>query len=196
MSVLFLGSGRLPGMMHRQSPNPIIPRVWSDEVRSQAYDLWAGPANQNVSEAARQLTVILETPISPTTLHGWMVTERWRDRYAVAQLAAIPALMDEYVSAVWVAVPSAISTLSAMASGELLSSPERRAAAQFIVDKAQQLLLAQAKAKPTATNTSGVRLARIPESVDLASLNSTELEQLESQLREQGAGGTNATRTG
>jgi transposase-like protein len=196
MSVLFLGSGRLPCMMHKQSTNPIIPRVWSDEVRAQAYDLWAGPANQNVSEAARQLTVILETPISPTTLHGWMVTERWRDRYAVAQLAAIPALMDEYVSAVWVAVPSAISTLSAMASGELLSSPERRAAAQFIVDKAQQLLLAQAKAKPTATNTSGVRLARIPESVDLASLNSTELEQLESQLREQGAGGTNATRTG
>jgi hypothetical protein len=97
----------------------------------------------------------------------------------------------------WVAVPASLHTLSALASGELSPNPERRAAAQFIVDKAQQLLLAQAKAKPNATEAaSGVKLARIPESVDLASLNSTELEQLESQLREQGAGGTNATRTG
>jgi hypothetical protein len=94
----------------------------------------------------------------------------------------------------WVVAIPALSTLSALASGELSPNPERRAAAQFIVDKAQQLLLAQAKQKPTATEPSGVKLARIPESVDLATLNSTELEQLESQLRTQA--GTDATRTG
>jgi hypothetical protein len=184
-------------MMQRQSPNPIIPRVWSDEVRSQAYDLWAGPAKQNVSETARQLSNVIGEELSYTTLQRWMVTDRWKDRYAVEQSAVVPVLMEQYVSALWVAVPASLSTLSALASGELSPNPERRAAAQFIVDKAQQLLLAQAKAKPNATEAaSGVKLARIPESVDLASLNSTELEQLESQLREQGAGGTNATRTG
>jgi hypothetical protein len=184
-------------MMHEQSRSPIIPRVWSDDVRSQAYELWAGPAKQNVSEAARQLSGILGETVPGNTLHGWLVSDRWRDRYAVEQAAVVPVLMEQYVSALWVAVPASLHTLSALASGELSPNPERRAAAQFIVDKAQQLLLAQAKAKPNATEAaSGVKLARIPESVDLASLNSTELEQLESQLREQGAGGTNATRTG
>jgi hypothetical protein len=183
-------------MMHKQSPNPIIPRVWSDDVRSQAYDLWAGPARQNVSETARQLAAIVGEPVAHTTVRGWMAAERWTDRYAVEQAAVVPVLMEQYVSQLWVAVPASLHTLSALASGELSPNPERRAAAQFIVDKAQQLLLAQAKAKPTATNTDGVKLARIPDTVDLATLNSTELEQFESQLREQGAGGTNATRTG
>jgi hypothetical protein len=181
-------------MMHEQSRSPIIPRVWSDDVRSQAYELWAGPAKQNVSEAARQLSGILGETVPGNTLHGWLVSDRWRDRYAVEQAAVVPVLMEQYVSALWVAVPASLHTLSALASGELSPNPERRAAAQFIVDKAQQLLLAQAKQKPNATNTDGVKLARIPESVDLASLNSTELEQLESQLREQA--GTDATRTG
>jgi hypothetical protein len=182
-------------MMHRQSPNPIIPRVWSDDVRSQAYDLWAGPARQNVSETARQLAAIVGEPVAHTTVRGWMAAERWTDRYAVEQSAVVPVLMEQYVSQLWVVAIPALSTLSALASGELSPNPERRAAAQFIVDKAQQLLLAQAKAKPNATATDGVKLARIPESVDLATLNSTELEQLESQLRTQ-AEGTNATRTG
>jgi hypothetical protein len=181
-------------MMHRQSPNPIIPRVWSDDVRSQAYELWAGPAKQNVSETARQLAAIVGEPVAHTTVRGWMSAERWTDRYAVEQAAVVPVLMEQYVSALWVAVPASLHTLSALASGELSPNPERRAAAQFIVDKAQQLLLAQAKQKPNATNTDGVKLARIPDTVDLATLNSTELEQLESQLREQA--GTDATRTG
>jgi hypothetical protein len=189
--------GRLPGMMHKQSTHPIIPRVWSDDVREHAYQLYSGPAKQNLSATARLLTDAIAETVSYSTVQGWSVSGRWADRYAGESVVQTTETMDRYVGLLWVAVIPALRTISAVSDGTLsvADNTDRLRAAQFIVDKAQQLLLAQAKAKPNATEAaSGVKLARIPESVDLSALNSTELEQLESQLREQA--GTDATRTG
>jgi hypothetical protein len=167
------------------SETGIIKRVWSEDVRRQAYDLWAGPAQQNVSEAARQLSEIVGETVGQTTVHSWSVTDRWKDRQAVEQLAAVPVLMDQYVARLWVAVPNAIYTISAIASGELSAASNaqhvdldrRLRAATFIVDKAQALLLKQAD---RTQRTGGRRQAAV--AVDLKSMTQEQLRTYEAEL--------------
>jgi hypothetical protein len=163
------------------SETGIIKRVWSDEVRRQAYELWAGPAQQNVSEAARQLSEIVGETVGQTTVHSWSVTDRWKDRQAVEQLAAVPVLMDQYVTRLWVAVPACLSTISSIASGTLSGEPvdldRRLRAAQFIVDKAQQLLLKQAD---RTQRTGDRRQAAV--AVDLKAMTPEQLRTYEAEL--------------
>jgi hypothetical protein len=163
------------------SETGIIKRVWSDEVRRQAYELWAGPAQQNVSEAARQLSEIVGETVGQTTVHSWSVTDRWKDRQAVEQLAAVPVLMDQYVTRLWVAVPASLSTLQSLASGTLSGDPSdldrRLRAAQFIVDKAQQLILKQADS--SRRQGTGNRAAA---TVDLKAMTPEQLRTYEAEL--------------
>lgn len=165
--------------------SPVIPRIWSADVRQRAYDLWAGPANGNQSEAARLLSAEIGETINVSTLNGWAITDRWKDRLALE--TADSTLMDGYVRRLWVAVAPALSTLSATSSGELTAASDdehrnldrRLTAARFIVDKAQQLLMKQADRQPKQ---GAARQSLAP---DLQSLSSEQLEQLEQELRQQ-----------
>jgi hypothetical protein len=167
------------------SETGIIKRVWSDEVRRQAYELWAGPAQQNVSETARQLSGIVGETVAPNTLHGWLVTDRWKDRYALEQSAMVPIMMDQYIGQLWSLVPASLFTLSDIASGKLSAEStaqhvdldRRLRAAQFIVDKAQQLLLKQADS--SRKQSTG---ARAQATVDLKAMTPEQLRTYEEQL--------------
>jgi hypothetical protein len=163
------------------SETGIIKRVWSDEVRRQAYELWAGPAQQNVSETARQLSGIVGETVAPNTLHGWLMVDRWRDRYALEQSAMVPIMMDQYVGQLWSLVPASLFTLQSLASGTLSGEPvdldRRLRAATFIVDKAQQLLLKQADS--SRSQRTGNR-AQAP--VDLKSMTPEQLRTYEAEL--------------
>jgi hypothetical protein len=163
------------------SETGIIKRVWSDEVRRQAYELWAGPAQQNVSETARQLSGIVGETVAPNTLHGWLVTDRWKDRYALEQSAMVPIMMDQYVGQLWSLVPASLSTISSIASGTLSGEPaeldRRLRAAQFIVDKAQALLLKQADS--SRRQGTGSRAAA---TVDLKAMTPEQLRTYEAEL--------------
>jgi hypothetical protein len=163
------------------SETGIIKRVWSDEVRRQAYELWAGPAQQNVSEVARQLTAIVGEPVAHTTVRGWLDGERWRDRHAVDQVADTRQTMDQFVAVLWVAAIPALRTIDSLASGTLSGEPvdldRRLRAAQFIVDKAQQLLLKQADS--SRRQGTGSRAAA---TVDLKSMTAEQLRTYEAEL--------------
>jgi hypothetical protein len=89
--------------------------------------------------------------------------------------------MDGYVVRLWVAVPTALSTISSIASGTLSGDPSdldrRLRAATFIVDKAQQLLLKQAdSSRRQSTGT------RAQATVDLKSMTPEQLRTYEAEL--------------
>jgi hypothetical protein len=169
--------GKLMGMTERG----IITRTWPTEVRQQAWQHYAGAGNGNLSEVARMLTNELGETVAVSTVHNWSVTDKWKERLTIEQVDSTRISMDGYVSRLWVAVSPSLSILSSIANGSLSADgPEAAAnldrqmrAAQFIVDKAQALLLKQAsvsgKGKPAAA------------AADLSSLTSEQLQAMETQ---------------
>jgi hypothetical protein len=163
------------------SNSPVIPRVWPESVRNQAWQLYAGPAKGNQSETARLLSTSLGETVPLSTVKGWAAADRWADRMMVESVDNTRELMDGYVVRLWVAVPTALSTISSIASGTLSGDPSdldrRLRAATFIVDKAQQLLLKQAdSSRRQSTGT------RAQATVDLKSMTPEQLRTYEAEL--------------
>jgi hypothetical protein len=127
------------------------------------------------------LSTSLGETVPLSTVKGWATADRWADRMMVESVDNTRELMDGYVVRLWVAVPTALSTISSIASGTLSGEPadldRRLRAAQFIVDKAQQLLLKQADS--SRRQGTGSRAAT---TVDLKAMTPEQLRTYEEQL--------------
>jgi hypothetical protein len=99
----------------------------------------------------------------------------------VDQVADTRQTMDQFVAVLWVAAIPALRTIDSLASGTLSGEPvdldRRLRAAQFIVDKAQQLLLKQADS--SRRQGTGTRAAA---TVDLKSMTAEQLRTYEAEL--------------
>jgi hypothetical protein len=167
------------------SETGIIKRVWSDEVRRQAYQIYQGPAKRNQSETARLLSTSVGETVPLGTVKGWADRDNWGDQEIVDSVAVIQESMDSYVSRLWVAAIPALRTIASISSGELSAEStaqhvdldRRLRAAQFIVDRAQQLLLKQADS--SRRQGTGNRAAA---TVDLKAMTPEQLRTYEEQL--------------
>jgi len=162
------------------NPKPV--KRWPPAVVELGYHLYASSAQQNVSEAARQLSAITKEEVPATTAYDWANAGQWAERYGREKQVAIDVPAMAHVGVLAVAGLTAVRYLSKVAAGHEPYDRDRVAVNQYMESAARSLILAAAKTdgrrkpKPKAADD-------LP---DLTTLSSEDLEALESRLRQQG----------